>query len=73
MTHAEMIFSTGYAVFAVAVALAALLMRWQLEISKTWEPDQNVIGFHADCDRPAVGSIGRTLNGSFATLLTAFK
>jgi hypothetical protein len=27
-------FFTGYAAFAVAVALAVLLMRWQLEISK---------------------------------------
>jgi hypothetical protein len=29
MTNAEMTLFTGYAVFAVAVALAVLLMRWQ--------------------------------------------
>jgi hypothetical protein len=34
MTNAETMFFTGYAAFAVAVALAVLLMRWQLEISK---------------------------------------
>jgi hypothetical protein len=34
MTNAETMFFTGYATFAVAVALAGLLMRWQLEISK---------------------------------------
>jgi hypothetical protein len=37
MTHAETMFFTGYAVFAIAVSLAVLLMRWQLEISKTGE------------------------------------
>jgi hypothetical protein len=30
MIHADMMFFTGYAVFAVAVALAALMMRWQV-------------------------------------------
>jgi hypothetical protein len=39
MTNAEMMFFTGYAVFAVAVALTVLLMRWQLEISKNQEFD----------------------------------
>jgi hypothetical protein len=28
MTHADTMFFTGYAVFAVAVALAVLMMRW---------------------------------------------
>jgi hypothetical protein len=29
MTHADTIFFTVYAVFAVAIALAVLVMRWQ--------------------------------------------
>jgi hypothetical protein len=29
MTDADTIFFTGYAVFAVAVALVVLIMRWQ--------------------------------------------
>jgi hypothetical protein len=29
MTQADMIFFTVYAVFAVAIALAVLVMRWQ--------------------------------------------
>jgi hypothetical protein len=52
MTNAETMFFTGYAAFAVAVALAVLLMRWQLEISKTWEPRTRLNG-----NRPACRSL----------------
>jgi hypothetical protein len=44
MTNAETMFFMSYAVFAVAVALAGLLMRWQLEISKTQEPRTRLVG-----------------------------
>jgi hypothetical protein len=46
MTNAETMFFMSYAVFAVAVAvaLAVLLMRCQLEISKTQEPRTRLVG-----------------------------
>jgi hypothetical protein len=44
MTNAETMFFMSYAVFVVAVALAVLLMRCQLEISKTQEPRTRLFG-----------------------------
>ena len=68
MTNAEMMFFTGYAVFAVAVALAGLLMRWQLEISKTQEPRTRLKWVFWSCISQTSFSFG-SLNG----LLKSFR